>query len=112
MKKTTTGRTGARAYHRNPTEAGINCRPFSSGIQQGADGIMRNFSTTGSYIETSCRFNPGTILIVRMTQFPSDTSSLPAEGGLRSIGLAEVKWMRDLSAENASRYGMGVRYIE
>ncbi len=110
MKTTATRKSGNRVQPRWGTHAGITCRPFTSGFLQTAEGIMRNFSTTGSYIETSCEFKPGTVLIIRLTLFPSDPSS-PAKGAIRSIALAEVKWLRELSNKGSAHYGMGVRYL-
>ena len=98
---------------RNPTEAAITCRPFaSSSALRASGGIMRNFSCNGSYIETSCEFKSGTILIIRMTRYPSLPSSLAAEEGLRTICLAEVKWLQELTDVNAIRFGIGLRYLD
>jgi len=72
---------------------------------------MRNFSTGGSYIETSYKFEPGTILIVRMVSYPNMPSSTVDEERPRSIFLAEVKWRHELTDESAIRFGMGLRYI-
>jgi hypothetical protein len=72
---------------------------------------MRNFSSTGSYIETLRGFKPGTVLILRMTRYPAMSSSISAEEGLRSISLAEVKWVQEIADENTTWYGMGVRYF-
>ena len=101
-----------RIEPRNPTEAGIACRPFTSGFIKNSDGVMRNFSSVGSYIETSGKFEPGTILLVRMTQFPSSPSSNAAVDKPRSISLAEIKWVQELTEGSSVCYGMGVRYLE
>ena len=100
-----------RNQDRSLTDASITCQPLTSDVAQASDGIIRNFSSTGFYIETSRGFKPGTVLIVRMTQYPAMSSSIAAEEGLRSISLAEVKWMQELADENTTRYGMGVRYF-
>ncbi len=102
-----------RVAPRNPTEAAITCRPYAStGTIRASDGVMRNFSSQGSYIETSHNYKSGTILIMRMVRYPSMPSSLAAEERPRSICLAEVKWRQDLADDNAIRYGMGLRYLE
>ncbi|MBC2712503.1 MAG: hypothetical protein HGJ94_16415 [Desulfosarcina sp.] len=72
---------------------------------------MRNFSSGGSYIETSYKYKSGTILIVRMVSYPTMPSSIADEERPRSICLAEVKWWRELTDENAIRFGMGLRYL-
>ena len=106
-------KTIRRYAPRNPTKAAITCQPFaSSSAFRASDGIMRNFSCNGSYIETSCEFKSGTILIVRMTRYPSFPSSLADEEGLRSICLAEVKWLQELADDNAIRFGMGLKYLD
>jgi hypothetical protein len=102
-----------RIAPRSPTEASIICQPFTSNnALRAKDGVMRNFSCNGSYIETSSEFKSGTILIIRMTRCPSLPSSLAVEEGLRTICLAEVKWRQELTDENAIRFGMGVRYLD
>lgn len=112
MEDTTGRELLQRSVPRNLAEVEIVCSPYSStGGMRTSGGVMRNFSTDGSYIETSQKFNSGTILIVRMVRYPSLPSSLTAEEGLRSICLAEVKWRQELEVATAIRYGMGLRYL-
>jgi hypothetical protein len=111
MTSTPTIKNHKRNQDRSLTDASITCRPFTSDVAQASDGIMRNFSGTGSYIETSRGFKPGTVLIVRMTQYRAMSSSIAAEEGLRSISLAEVKWMQELADENTTRYVNNIRII-
>ena len=73
---------------------------------------MRNFSSDGSYIETSHEFKSGTILIVRMLFYPPTTSYVNEASRPRSICLAEVKWRQKLDDENAARFGMGLKYLD
>ncbi len=102
-----------RAASRNPTEAAITCQPYaSSGAVPVSDGVLRNFSSGGSYIETFCKYNSGTILIVRMVGYPTMPSSRADEERPRSICLAEVKWWQELSGANANRYGLGLKYLD
>lgn len=103
-----------RAALRNPTKAAVTCRPFtSSGAIRISDGVMRNFSSLGSYVETSNKFTSGSVLIVRMVCYPSRPSTVLAdEERPRSICLAEVRWQRELADETAMRFGMGLRYLE
>jgi len=112
MQDTMKRKNVARVVPRNPTDAAITCRPYTRcRAIFASDGVMRNFSSYGSYIETSHKYESGTILIVRMTRYPSLASSLAAEEGLRSICLAEVKWQQELADKNAIRYGIGLRYL-
>lgn len=102
-----------RAAQRNPTEVAIICQPYSSNsTMRPADGVMRNFSTEGSYIETSCQFKSGTILIVRMVGCPPLPADQNDDWKPRSICLAEVKWRQELVDEDSRRYGMGLKYLE
>jgi hypothetical protein len=101
-----------RAVPRNPTVAAITCRPYtSSGAVLVSDGIMRNFSSQGSYIETTHQFKSGTILILQMVRYPSMPASITHDARPRSICLAEVKWQQELIDENAIRYGIGLKYL-
>jgi hypothetical protein len=112
MKKEPSIKTKKRAQPRNLSEAGITCRPFTSVAIQASDGVIRNFSSDGFYIETSGNFKPGTILLVRTT-LRSPASSLSVTGErARSISLAEIKWVQELADESTARYGMGLKYLE
>ena len=101
-----------RVASRNPTEVVIACRQFSSnGAAHTADGVMRNYSENGFYIETSHGFNLGTILHIRMVHYPPCPPSLAAEELPRSICLAEIKWRQEMVSENTIQYGFGLRYL-
>ena len=101
-----------RADSRNPTEAKITCRPYtSSGAFGELGGVMRNFSNEGSYIETTDKYQTGTILIVRTVSYPSMLSSTAVEEQPRSFCLAEVKWCQELSDIYSNRYGIGLKYL-
>jgi hypothetical protein len=101
-----------RTARRNLIEATVTCRPYvSDSAVRSEDGVMRNFSGSGSYIETCRTFKPGTILIVRMLRYPP-LPSLTAEADQpRSMFLAEVKWQQELGAEDPNRYGIGLIYL-
>lgn len=108
-----TGKNAIRRFDpRNPTEADITCRPYTSNSALPAsDGVMRNFSNNGFYIETSDKFDAGAILIVRMLSYPPITSVMTEKERPRTICLAEVKWQREIVEQSAIRYGMGLRYL-
>jgi len=112
MEKTSQPSKGQRRASRRPTEAFVTCRPFtSSGSQHASDGVMRNFSSNGLYIETSRPFRSGTILFMRTVRYPP-ANPMAVDERPRSICLAEVKWLQELAQADAVRYGMGVRYLE
>lgn len=113
MNKTKDKRVIERVGPRSPIEAGITCRPYaSSGATRASDGVMRNFSSGGSYIESSHKYKSGTILILRMVRYPTIPSSIPNEERPRSICLAKVKWQQELADHNAIRYGIGLKYLD
>jgi hypothetical protein len=101
-----------RIARRSPTSATVTCQPYvSAGPIHLNNGELRNFSSEGCYIETSCEFNSGTILFIRTTRYPSIVSSTATHERPRSMCLAEVKWLRDLSDEETVRFGIGLRYL-
>ena len=58
------------------------------------------------------KYEFGTILIVRMLQYPS-VIFVPDSGNQpRTICLAEVKWFQELAKSNGHRYGMGLKYLD
>lgn len=113
MPGTTIQDNKKRIAPRNHTDAVVTCRPYgSTGAVRTADGVMRNFSSGGSYIETTDSYPSGTILILRMVRYPSIPASIEDNEHPRTICLAEVKWRRALADESAVRYGIGLRYLD
>ena len=105
--------TTERASPRNPTSVAVNCRPYgSSSSLRAADGVMHNYSLEGVCIETTCAFKPGTILIVRMLRYPSESIDGSASEWPRSMGLAEVRWHQTLDTDDGVRHAMGLRYLD
>jgi hypothetical protein len=93
-------------------ETAVTCRPYASvNTAPPSDGVMRNFSGSGSYIEICRTFKPGTILVVRILRYPPLPSMTAEADQPRSICLAEVKWQLELSAGASNRYGIGLRYL-
>jgi hypothetical protein len=98
---------------RSPTEVSITCRPFtSSGTIRSSEGVMHNFSSEGSYIETTENYSARTILIVRMVGYPYISESMVDEVRPRAICLAEARRHQQLDDENAVRYGMRLKYLD
>ncbi|MBR9984374.1 MAG: PilZ domain-containing protein [Desulfosarcina sp.] len=113
MQETMKKKGTRRVSPRNPTEAAITCQPYAStGSIYASAGVMRNFSSQGSYIETSRKYKSGTILIMRMVRYPALPPSTADEDRPRSICLAEVKWRQELAGQNAIGYGIGLRYLD
>ncbi|MGD9251111.1 MAG: hypothetical protein PVG19_07795 [Desulfobacterales bacterium] len=102
-----------RIASRHPTEAAVACRPFhSNGTTTTADAVMRNFSKSGSYIESAHAFKIGTIIQLRMVQYPSTQGILDLDDRPRSTCLAAIKWRRPLADENDGPYGFGLKYLD
>jgi len=102
-----------RIAPRSLTDAAITCRPYgSTGAVRTSDGVMRNYSSGGSYIETTDSYPSGSILIVRMVRYPTMGSFLAEDDRPRSICLAEVKWRQVVADETVTRYGIGLRYLD
>ncbi len=97
---------------RHFAEAGLTCRPFTSGRNHISDGAMHNCSSSGAYIESANQYFPGTILILRMALNPVISSAPAKKARQRSIRLAEVRWVVPITEADGVRYGMGVRYLE
>jgi hypothetical protein len=97
---------------RHPIEATVACHPFTSrGTPQAADAVMRNFSDTGSYIESTHAFEVGTVIQVRLVPYPSTRPSADATEWPRSVGLATVRWRRPLADEAGGPYGFGLKHM-
>ena len=100
---------------RQKTDTPIDCRLMTTGFDVcRMDGVMRNYSAIGTYIESRCGFSKGSLLMVRVVKYPDcthDPGKDPAS--LRAHGLAEVKWVRRLEDRPAATgcYGLGLHYI-
>ena len=104
--------TTERAAPRNATSVSVILRPYaSSETVRDIDGVMYNVSIDGALIETTRSFKPGTILIVRMLDYPSEIIESACDAWPRSMGLAEVRWQRTHETETGLRHTMGVRYF-
>lgn len=103
----------SRTDERFATEAEIICQPYgSTRTMRSVQGVIRNFSRGGLYIEIDHAFKAGTILMVRMVGYPSSPATAECREKPRSICLGEIKWRRDLGPVEAPRYGMGLRYLD
>ena len=103
----------SRTDERFATEAEIICQPYgSTRTMRSVQGVIRNFSRGGLYIEIDHAFKTGTILMVRMVGCQATPSTPECREKPRSICLGEIKWQQDLGPEEAPHYGMGLRYID
>ena len=101
-----------RLHHRNRTEIPVACRYFISDSHTDTnDNTMRNFSSLGTYVESRKHYPEGTILLIRMDQYPRDKMPYPWMDGFRTNALAEVKWIKELGSKTNPLYGIGLRYL-
>ena len=95
------------------TTAHVSCHRYASSDRAPvANGVIRNISNGGFYMETSHPYVAGTVLIVRMLSYPIVTPVQAERPSPRTICLAEVKWQQNLSDANVIRYGLGMRYLK
>ncbi len=101
-----------RIHDRCEALISVNYRPLTTnGHPIKKEGTLLNFSSSGVFIRSLNRFEIGTILLIRIGDFPSDFEETSDNRGLRSIGLAEVKWVQPLTNNGWSGFGMGLRYL-
>ena len=70
---------------------------------------LLNFSGGGSYIECAKPLIPGATILIRL-QTCAASGGEPLIRDMRTTALGEVKWCRELQAEQIQRFGIGVRY--
>ena len=101
-----------RVSMRKPARAPIDCCLLSS--REDAwhiDGVLRNFSPKGAYIESKCNCRKGSVLIVRILEYPREEISSNSQVVIRSVGLAEVKWVHPMGGIYEKGYGIGLKYL-
>lgn len=83
----------------------------TNGPQRFFTGTLKDCAEGGLQIESDRGFNPGTILMIRMMQCPFHRLAPEVNEMLRTVLLAEVKWLNSPSEAWSSRCCMGVRYL-
>lgn len=69
-----------------------------------------NYNQGGVELVSKKAVKPGTLLVVRVLNFPS--AHIPGgNAGIRSTGLAEVRWMDEIMDAEGLSYAMGLRYL-
>ena len=71
---------------------------------------LLNFSRGGAYIETAHDIKPRATIFIQVEMVLSSKVNSLDYGRLRYVSLGEVKWRIDLSGNDQSYYGVGVRY--
>ena len=106
--KSLVGHKENRMDERYNCDALINWSYFNENQCFGAKIV--NISRNGVYFETPDRIKSNTTIFVRLEALLSENMRLPEKECLRTVSIGEVKWCHELSKENCSYYGAGVRY--
>jgi len=98
-----------RATRRHPISTSIVCRHLNTAIAGSSfDGVMKNCSIHGVYVELAARCEVGTFLVIRVT---GGSGGYSKDEGFQSLSVAEVKWSRLIPAEGEARYATGLKYV-
>ena len=92
-----------RSESRRNIKTTIICRYYKSGTgTEPMEGTIENCGPEGFCAEFEKPLSKGTILVVQMG---GDSLGYSEQDGLRSMGLAEVRWSKPVSCEGNERYG-------
>ena len=97
-----------RSESRRNVKTVIICRRYGSGAgTEPMEGTIENCGLEGFCAELGEPLSKGTILVVQMA---GDSMGDGCQDGLRSMGLAEVRWSKPI-AEGSERYTIGLKYL-
>lgn len=100
-----------RQDNRSGVAVSIDCQPFSLVYETyQSEGILRNYSDEGAYVELPRSYYKGNILMMRLLE-ESPTPLDDAAGTCRPMSLAEVKWVRHIEGVGPPRYGIGLKML-
>jgi len=69
-----------------------------------------NYNQDGIVLVSRKAVKPGTLLVVRVLNIPS-AQMLTDNAGIRSTGLAEVRWVEEVMDADGLSYVMSLRYV-
>ena len=98
--------TDKRSDKRIASNAPIIFSLFSTHFWKEYPSMTRNHSKSGMCFESVQPLMPGAPLFIRVDKQPDSSSDVK----LRNSTIAEVKWCRKLSNEQATGYCVGARY--
>mgnify|MGYP001821763541 CR=1 FL=1 len=103
--------TDNRQDIRSGVAVSIDCQPFSLVYEtHQSEGILRNYSDEGAYVELSRPYHKGNIVMMRLLE--ESPAPLDEEAAAcRPMGLAEVKWVRHIEGVGPQRYGIGLKML-
>jgi len=75
-------------------------------------GKTMNHSKDGVYFESNFPIKPGATIYIRVENYSHEglLSGICHCGGIRSMGVAEVKWCKELTEVADSYFGIGLKY--
>jgi hypothetical protein len=97
-----------RVDRRHNCKVAVICNFFNKDKTFTAE--MLNYSEGGIYFESDSFFEKGTNIFFKVKTCSSGTYGPGLGNGLRTVSLAEVRWWQEMSSEDSSRFGMGVKY--
>jgi hypothetical protein len=71
---------------------------------------MLNCGEGGMYFESDSFFKEGTNIFFKVKTCSFDSSAPELCNGLRTASLAQVRWWKEMGGQDASRFGIGVKY--
>jgi hypothetical protein len=99
-----------RASHRCEYQFPVTCAFLNA--DRFYRGKTMNHSDDGIYFESNFAVKPGASVYIRVENYSNE--SLRTEtcrcGGIRSIGIAEVKWCKEITGTGDHHYGIGLKY--
>ena len=100
-----------RANERFASRSAVIFSYFSSKNWTENQSSTLNISAGGMCFESRHSFKPHANLYIRTGQNPQGVSNIHNWHLLRTSTLAEVRWCRELSREDATWYSIGVKYL-
>jgi hypothetical protein len=97
-----------RIDNRRKCDASIVCAYFNK--ENVCNAKMLNYSRDGMYFESDSLFKEGTNIFFKIKDYLFDLSDPELCEGLRTVSLAQVRWWKDMGREDASCFGIGVKY--
>jgi hypothetical protein len=97
-----------RISERHPHQGAITFSIFNR--QKCSDAQSLDCSTNGLRFKSACVLQPGTTICIRAKSGQNSSRSGRFSKSIPSLGLAEVKWCRQLDGSESPFYEVGVRY--
>ena len=77
----------------------------------GYDGKLLNFSPKGFYFETSQAVKTGATIFIQFTKYFPENLSSDDKALMRNVCFGKVKHCNEIQKSDATRYGVGIKYI-